>query len=72
MEGLDWTVVGKLASVARLVDADLIGVQSVSTTALQEIEGTASEPICDVRDGLPVEAFSDVPGPSTEGSSDQA
>lgn len=50
-EGLDRTVCGECAFVVGLIEADLVPVRSVITTALSESEGTAREEICHGCDG---------------------
>lgn len=56
VEGLNWTVGGKRALVAGLDDAELVRIRVVVTVALWNIEGTVSEAICHMRDGVPFEA----------------
>lgn len=62
VEGLNRTFGGERARVAELVDAELVCIQSVTIAGLSESEGTVTEEICNVPDGFPVEASSDVPG----------
>lgn len=65
------TVDAKTRCVSEIVDKKLIRVRLVITAVLPESEGLVSETICDVRDGISVEASSEVVGPSGGGSSDQ-
>lgn len=72
VEGLNWTVIGKHACVAGLVNAGLVHVWSAISEPFSESEGTVSGAIGDVVNGLLLESLSDTPGPSARGLYDQA
>lgn len=72
VEGLNWTVGGGHALVARLIDAELVRVPSFITAALVKSRATFNKAIYGVHEGFAVLASSAVPGPSAEGTSDQA
>lgn len=63
VEGLIRTFGGKRASVAGLVRAYLVSVQSVISAAVSEEEGTFFTAICHVSDGFPVKRSFDAPDP---------
>lgn len=69
--GLNRTLGGKRACLAELVDATLIRVKVVSTAALYETGGSVSKAICDMPEGLRVQASSEAPRLCASGSSNQ-
>lgn len=69
---MNYTFDGKRVCVARLVDAELVWVRSVTALALVKSEGAFSEMICKVRNDFRVKEFSDAPGLSTKASSEKA
>lgn len=64
VKGLKQTVGCERARVTGRTDAELVRVWFVITAAPLERERTVIDTICDVRDGFPIEGFSDGPGPS--------
>lgn len=52
---LSYTISGKCVHVAGVIDAELVRFSSFNTAPQAKSEGTISEALCDVHDGLPVE-----------------
>lgn len=63
---------GEHAPLSRLSDSELGCIWSVITAGLSKSEGMVHRNKSDVREGFPVEASSDVFGPSAGSWSDQA